>query len=109
MKIKNSNLEWYVLQWDHNQNKVKNVNILAGLAENIAKEVRSGSIYDKSIFREYLKTEFIYNYYNRAECEFFVSDLSGMNYEKIDIWRQIEPNFDRIIDYVNSKMDLQLK
>lgn len=109
MRIKKSNLEWYVLQWDTNQKKTVNVNILAGLAEDIAQEVRSGRIHNKDILREYLKTQFMYNYWSKTECEFFVSDLCGMDYEKIDMWRQIEPNLNRIVEYVNMSCDLRLK
>lgn len=107
MKIKRSNLTWYVLQWDHNKKKLTNLNILNGLAEELAREVRSGRIYNKSILREYLKTHFMYNYYSRAEYEVFVSDLLKKDYEKIDIWRQIEPNLDKIVEYVNLKCDLK--
>ncbi len=109
MKIKNSNLEWYVLRWDFNNKKVVNYNILEGLAEDIAREVRSKSLYDKSILKEYLKTVFMYNYWSKTECEFFVSDLHGDDYEKIDMWRQIEPNLDRIVDYVDQKMELKFE
>lgn len=109
MKIKNSNLKWYVLQWGSNEHKVKSVNILAGRAEDIAREVRSGRVHNKSILREYLKTALMYDYWSKAECEFFVSDLCGMEYEKVDIWKQLEPNLDIITDYVNSKMELELK
>ena len=110
MKIKNSNLEWYVLRWDFNAKKVVNYNILEGLAEDIAREVRNKSLYDKSILKEYLKTVFIYNYWSKTECEFFVSDLhSDECCEKIDMWRQIEPNLNNIVDYVNTKMDLKFE
>lgn len=109
MRIKNSNLEWYVLQWDSSKKKVVNSNILINRAEDIAKEVRSGRVQNKSILKEYLKTALMYDYWSKTECEFFVSDLCGMEYEKVDMWRQIEPNLDKIVDYVNSKMDLQLK
>lgn len=107
MRIKKSDLKWYVLQWDPNQNKTVSVNILNGLAEDLAREVRNGSVHNKSILREYLKTYFMYNYYSKAECEFFVSDLSGMNYEKVDMWKQIEPNLNNIVEYINIRCDLK--
>ena len=49
----------------------------------------------------------MYNYYSKAECEFFVSDLSGMNYEKVDMWKQIKPNLDNIVEYINIRCDLK--
>lgn len=109
MKVKNVNLEWYVLRWDFNSKKVVNYNILQWRKEDIAKEVRNKSTHNKSILREYLKTVFMYDYWSKTECEFYISDLHGDDYEKIDIWRQIEPNLNNIVEYVNSKMELGLK
>lgn len=109
MKIKNVDLKWYVLRWDFNSKKVIDYNILQWRKEDIAKEVRSGRVYNKSILREYLKTIFIYDYWSKTEYEFFVSDLHGNDYEKVDVWRQIEPNLNNIVEYVNTKMDLKFK
>lgn len=109
MKVKNVNLEWYVLRWDFNTKKVINYNILQYRKEDIVNEVRKKSIHNKSILREYLKTVFIYDYWSKTEYEFYISDLHGDDYEKIDIWRQIEPNLDHIVEYINSKMELRLK
>lgn len=109
MKVKNVNLEWYVLRWDFNTKKVINYNILQWRKEDIANEVRKKNIHNKSILREYLKTTFMYDYWSKTECEFYISDLYGNDYEKIDIWRQIEPNLDHIVEYVNSKMSLGLE
>lgn len=62
MKTKNVKLEWYVLKWDFNQKKVVNYNILEWILEDLAREVRSKRVYNKSILREYLKTQFMYYY-----------------------------------------------
>lgn len=109
MKIKTSNLEWYVLDWDENNKIVKPINILKGLAEELAKEVKSGRVHNKSILREYLKTTLMYDYWSKAECEFFISGLFGDDCEKVDLWKQIEPNLDIITEYVNQKCDLNFK
>lgn len=109
MKVKSIDLKWYVLRWDFNSKKVVNYNILQWRKEDIANEVREKSIYNKSILREYLKTTFMYDYWSKTECEFYISDLHGDDCEKIDIWRQIEPNLDLIVEYVNSKMELGLE
>lgn len=109
MKIKNVNLKWYALHWDSNEGKLKDYNILYNIEESIAREVRSGRVYNKSILREYLKTKFMYHYWSKAECEILVSDLSESKQEKIDMWRQIQPNLDLIVDYVNDKMKLNFK
>ena len=109
MKTKNVKLEWYVLKWDFNQKKVVNYNILEWILEDLAREVRSKRVYNKSILREYLKTQFMYYYWSKTECEFYVSDLHGDDYEKIDIWRQIEPNLNQIVEYVNTQCDLKFE
>ena len=109
MKIKTSNLEWYVLDWDENNKIVKPINILKGLAEELAKEVKSGRVHNKSILREYLKTTLMYDYWSKAEYEFFISGLFGDDCEKVDLWKQIEPNLDIITEYVNQKCDLNFK
>lgn len=109
MRVKNVNLEWYVLNWNYSKSKIINYNILEGLKESIAKEVKSRRVYNKSILREYLKTQLMYYYWSKAEHEFYISDLQGNNYEKIDMWRQIEPNLDNIVEYINLKMELNFE
>ena len=109
MKVKNVNLEWYVLYWDFNKRKVINHNILQWSKEHIINEIKHEKIYNKKLLKDYLKTYFIYNYWNKSEYEFFISDLKGNYYEKIDIWRQIESNLDRITEYVNREMRLNFK
>ena len=51
----------------------------------------------------------MYNYWSKSEYEFLISDIWGMDYEKVDVWRQIEPNLNQIVEYVNSRMDLQFE
>lgn len=109
MKLKGVVLEWYVLHWDPHSKCVDNYNILAGIKEDVAKEIKRKKISDIDTLTNYLKRQFMYYYWSKTECEFYVSDLSGNNYERIDMWRQIEPNLNRIVAYVNSKMDLNLK
>lgn len=109
MKVKNVNLEWYVLRWDTNKKKIVDYNILQWRKEDIANEIRKKSIHNKSILKEYLKTAFMYDYWSKVECEMLVSDLHTDECEKIDIWRQIEPNLDNIVDYINVKMDLKFE
>ena len=109
MKVKNVNLEWYVLRWDNNTKQVINYNILQWRKEDIDNEVRLKHIYNKSILREYLKTTFMHDYWSRSECEMLIGGLFGDECEKIDIWRQIEPNLNNIVDYINTKMNLNFE
>ena len=107
MKMKNVELKWYVFRWDFNAKKITNYNVLSGLAEDIAKKVQAKKINNKDTLKEYLKKEFMYHYWSRTEHEVYISDLHGSEGEKIDIWRQVEPNLDNIVDYVNLKMELK--
>lgn len=109
MKVKGVVLEWYVLHWNPHSKSVEDSNILIGIKEDVAKQVRNKKISDISALKDYLKRQFMYHYWSKTECEFYVSDLGGNDYEKIDMWRQIEPNLNLIVAYVNSKMDLNLK
>lgn len=111
MKIKKSNLEWYVLRYDFNEKQIVNYNVMTGVAELVCKKVRSGDIYNKETLKEFLKRKFMHDYWSRAEHEILVSDLGSVtteNAEKVDVWRQLEMNLDRIVEYVNTKCDLKL-
>ena len=58
--------------------------------------------------KEHLKREFMYRYWSKAECEMGMGGLWSTieELEKIDMWYQIEMNFDNVIDYIILKMDL---
>ena len=110
MKIKKSNLEWYVLIYDSNIKKIVDINIMYRIAELVGKNVRKKVIYDKKTLKEFLKREFMCRYWCKYEYEIAMSGLSERDFanaEKIDVWRQIEKNLDNIVEYVNIKCDLK--
>lgn len=108
MRVKKSNLEWYVLHHDWNSNKIVNLNVMRGIAEELHKEVKAKRVHDKATLREWLKRELMYHYWSKAEHEICVSGLSKHDCEeKIDAWRQLEMNFDHIVEYVNLRCDLK--
>lgn len=110
MKIKKSNLKWYVLMYDSNNKQITSFNVMTGIAELIGKKVRSGAIHNKETLREFLKLEFMSKYWSRREYEVLIGDLNTVvftNAEKIDVWRQLEINLDQIVEYVNLKCDLK--
>lgn len=110
MKIKNSNLKWYVLRYDSNNKKITEHNVMVGIAEAIQIEVKAKRVYDKKSLKNFLKKEFMHNYWCRAEHEILVSGLHDKDaIEKIDIYRQLNMNLDTIVDYVNSKCDLKFE
>ena len=40
---------------------------------------------------------------------FSISNKDIENAIKIDVWYQLEPNLDRIVEYINNKMELNLE
>jgi hypothetical protein len=110
MRVKNSNLEWYVLKYDANSDSIVTYNVMTGIAELLYKKVKKKEVYNRASLKEFLKKEFMYNYWSRTEYEILVSGLSSdANIEKIDIYEQLEMNLDNITDYVNLKCDLRYK
>lgn len=108
MKVKNANLEWYVLRHDFNKDEIVNYNVMTGIADEIAKRVKAKKIYNKETLKDFLERTFLHDYWCRAEHEIMVSGLHRTDVmEKIDIWRQLEMNLDQIVEYVNLKCDLK--
>lgn len=97
-------LEWRVLNYDWNQKKVVNQNIFWSDYEQTLKRARRNKKFnDYNSLKEYLRREFQYHYWCKAECEIAVGDVLPRNLdelEKIDMYRQIEMNLDRITEYV---------
>lgn len=112
MKIKNTNLEWYVMCYDFNNHKLERINILGyNFAEKLAKQIKKKKISTKKELAELLKAEFMYHYWCKCEYEIVVGGLfhhSEEDLEKIDGWYQLELNMNTITEYINSKMDLKL-
>lgn len=110
MKInkKNNELElsWYALFWDSNSQKVLYFNIFTHyIIDNLLKEIKKKTVYDRLTLKKHLTADFKYYFWSKAEFEFMISELGTCDHaEKIDIWRQIEPNLDKIVDYVYLKL-----
>lgn len=117
MRIKNIKLEWYAFRYDWNSHKLVFTNVLAYMEEEIAKKVRKGKkdnwkpVYNYETFKEWLKGEFMYYYWSKAENEVMIGDLfcKENELEKHDIWWQLEPNLDRICEYIINTMQIKFK
>ena len=116
MKIKNVKLEWYAFRYDFSSKKLVFVNVLYGMEEEIAKKIRKGKndkwkpVYNYETFKEWLKGEFMYHYWSKAEHEVVIYDLFDTDDErgeKHDIWWQLEPNLDRICEYIINTMQIK--
>lgn len=110
MKIKNVKLEWNVLVHDFNRNIIQPYNIFySNFPEELAKEIKSRKIDNRDKLKEYLRSSFMHSYWCKAEYEILVSGLfikDSNDQTKIDIWYQIEMNFDLIVNYIIDKMKL---
>lgn len=105
-------LEWNVLIYDRINDTISPCNILWRYNEDIYKEYKKGKIKNIQDLRNFLKTEFMYRYWSKYEYEIAVGGLNSKypkEFDKVDAWTQISMNFDRIIEYINWKMQLDLK
>ena len=117
MKIKNVKLEWYAFRYDSNDHKIVWTNVLRGMEEEIAKKIKKGSkdnwkpVTDYQSFKDWLKGEFMYHYWCKSEHEVIIADLfdnkDEAKWEKHDIWWQLEPNLDRICEYIIREMEIK--
>lgn len=109
MKVKNVNLEWYALRWDFNNNKLVRCNVLGNdFKDEVYKKIKNKSIKTKDDLKKSLKSYLMYRYWCKAEHEILVSyHFSNSNTNKIDIYYQLEPNLDIMVDYIINKMDIK--
>lgn len=82
-------LKWYVLNYDVNSHSMKPYNVLGYWEESLYK-IRK-KIKTKEELKEWLKKEFMYHYWCKAECETMMGGFSVNNedLEKIDIYTVI--------------------
>lgn len=105
-------LEWYVLNYDFNSNKIIMYNVLKYWYDKIKEARKKRKFNNRQTFKEWLKRNFMYYYWSKSECEIQVAGLLAKDekeFEKIDIWYQLEPNLDNICDYLIAKMNFRFK
>lgn len=107
-------LEWFAFITDFSSGALSLINVLGKtFSEEIFKRVNSKDnfrIYDYKSLKEFIKQSLMYRYWSRSEYEVLVTGLhSKLNEDtlhKIDVWYQLEPNLDRICEYVIREMKL---
>lgn len=98
-------LDWKVLRYDFNNHKINNYNIF-GTSDSYEKQLkkarRKKEFTNYEELKEYLRKDFLYHFWSKSECEILVGSLSSNlnELEKIDIYRQLEMNLDRITEYI---------
>lgn len=96
-------MEWYVLVEDWNRKEFKPYNIFwhYTLCKQVAKVARRRGI-TKEEFAKELRGWLMYCFWAKAEWEIVVTSWpprEGVE-KKIDVWDQLEMNFDRLLDYM---------
>lgn len=118
MKIKNVKLEWYAFRHDNNKNQLVFINVLSGMEEEIAKKIKKGAkdnwrpVTSYISFKDWIKGNLMYYYWCKSEHECLIGDWCANpepTLEKHDIWWQLEPNLDRICEYIIREMDIEFK
>lgn len=109
MRVKGVNLEWYVLSYDFNNDRIVPYNIFySSFIENLHKEVIKKKVTNYKELKEYISHWSKYHYWSKAEYEIIVSGLHSKedSEEKLDVDYQVQMNLDRITEYVNEKCKL---
>lgn len=97
-------LKWYVLNYEHNSDKIIFQNIFEHywVCKRTPEELKNFVTYEK--FKENMSTILMSEYSSRAECEFVAKGMFSKDKEyKISMWNQIEPNLDNICHYIIDK------
>lgn len=104
---KNKKLEWYAFMEDFNSNELVYTNVLWSLDINKIKKMKT---YNE--IKTELKRFLMYRFWSKAEYEVIVRGLCYRpdrdNEFKIDIWYQLEPNLDRITEYVIRELNIKV-
>ena len=115
MKRRNKDLKWYAFYQEFNGDKLTFTNVLGkDFAEEILKYVKSKNKYfhigDYAGLRERVRLMLMHQYWSRTEYEVVVSNWHSHDMEqKIDIWFQLEPNLDRICEYIIRELQLDIE
>ena len=109
---KNKDLKWFAFREDFNSNTLVYINVLGkSFADELLKRIKKYKIVDYNSLKENIAGMLRYNYWGKAEHEVVVHSLIHRPDKdkefKIDVWYQLEPNLDRIVEYIMK--DLQIE
>lgn len=93
-------IEWYAFYQDFNSDRLTYTNVIRqSLIDRVKKLIRKNANYEE-IKRE-VDISLMHDYWCKSEYEVIVSNWSGKKFEqKIDIYYQLQPNIDRITEYL---------
>lgn len=111
MRVKNKKLQWFVLNWDFNSNKLYYMNIFDNsFKEDLYKFYRSKKLKSLQDLKDFIERYCRWRFWARREYEILVGDLSSKDedFVKVDVYQQVEKNLDRITEYVNNYLQIGL-
>ena len=111
---KSAKLEWYAFNHDSNTDNFYQLNVLGEeFSKEIVKRIKQkssyGKIQDYASLREQVRIMLMSKFWSRAEYEYLVTGLFTKDEDKVfkkDVWYQLEPNLDRICEYIIRELDL---
>jgi hypothetical protein len=112
-------LEWYAFRYEWNKHELVFINVLENMEEDIIKKIKKGAkdkwkpVTDYNSFKDWIKADLMYYYWSKSEHEVIIADLfdnkDEARWEKHDIWWQLEPNLDRICEYIINRLELDIE
>lgn len=96
-------LNWYAFYWDCNSNSLERTDVIhSDLIDEVKKAIKKSQDFNQ--IKEIIRRDLMWHYWSKSEWEVLVSDLHlhtpKHRIEKIDIYYQLEPNLDRITEYM---------
>lgn len=110
MRIKKANLEWYAIIPYEKDQVMLNINVLDNFPkEDVRKKIKKKDITCYAELYAYIRKWLMYHYWSKCEWEMLCGELFSDYKEpiKLDIFRQLEPNLDRITEYIIKEMDIK--
>lgn len=92
---------FYAIRYSWNDHRIKPMNVISTtIIDDLKKKVKKGA--KRSELKERLISLLKHYYWSKAEHEIMAGDLfcKREELEKIDIWFQLEPNVDLILDII---------
>ena len=111
MRLKGKVLELYELNYSWNDKKIIPYNIFGSdYIEKLYKEFKKKNIKSKNDLKEFTLL-YLRKYWSRCEYEIAVGGLHSKypeEFEKIDVFKQVEMNIDRITEYVIQELKMNI-
>lgn len=99
--MKKKEPKFYAMVYDWNSHKIKYTNIIReDILQKLEKMIKKGA--KKEELKHRLESLLKYHYWSKSEYEIMVGDLfcKPEELEKIDVWFQLEPNVDLILENI---------